>query len=325
MIIVVLYCYMVDDWESRLSKQLKRVKDSLLYDELNEFHLVVTDVKQNQKNIIDRMLLEYPKIILDYNTINEYESRALSKIDNIARTYNDCKILYFHTKGVSNKYKNLNTNEYYDLKVEGIKCWTELLEYFIIDHWKECVNKLDEYDTVGVNNVGNWWWGNFWWSNSYHIKNNIPFNQFYYGSRWQCESWLHESNRDINNIKFYQFYPYSYDPYYSILPKYFYDGTNINNMEIEIINAKFGYFAEQRDEGRSLIVTEDNVVDVTDKIIDMVKLTDNKKIELFPEQSYSGVHPYNGGDKSLRILFKTNISPNETYTLTSFYLNKITH
>ena len=325
MIIVVLYCFMVDDWEIRLSGQLKRMKSSSLYEESNEIHLVVTDINNNQKDKIDSLLSEYQKIRLDYTTRNWYEGHALSKVDNIARTYDDCKILYFHTKGVSNKYKDLISNDYYNLKVEGIKCWKELMEYFLIDNWKDCIKKLDEYDTVGVNNVNNWWWGNFWWSNSKHIKNNKPFNEYFTGSRWGCESWLHESNYNIENIKYYQFYPFSYDPYYSILPKYFYDGTNISDIKIKVLDAKFGYFAEQRDEGRGLSENKDNVIDVTNKTIELLKLSDNKEFNFNPNELLIDNHQYHGNDKSIRILFKTNIDPEKTYTLTSFYLNKLKH
>jgi hypothetical protein len=325
MIIVVLYCFMVDDWEIRLSDQLKRMKSSLLYDESNEIHLVVTDINNNQKDKVDSLLGEYQKISLDYTTRNWYEGHALSKVDNIGRTYDDCKILYFHTKGVSNKYKDLISNDYYNLKVEGIKCWKELMEYFLIDNWKDCIKKLDEYDTVGVNNVNNWWWGNFWWSNSKHIKNNKPFNEYFTGSRWGCESWLHESNYNIENIKYYQFYPFSYDPYYSILPKYFYDGTNISDIKIKVLDAKFGYFAEQRDEGRGLSENKDNVIDVTNKTIELLKLSDNKEFNFNPNELLIDNHQYHGNDKSIRILFKTNIDPEKTYTLTSFYLNKLKH
>jgi hypothetical protein len=325
MIIVVLYCFMVDDWEIRLSGQLKRMKSSSLYEESNEIHLVVTDINNNQKDKIDSLLSEYQKIRLDYTTRNWYEGHALSKVDNIARTYDDCKILYFHTKGVSNKYKDLISNDYYNLKVEGIKCWKELMEYFLIDNWKDCIKKLDEYDTVGVNNVNNWWWGNFWWSNSKHIKNNKPFNEYFTGSRWGCESWLHESNYNIENIKYYQFYPFNYDPYYSILPKYFYDGTNISDIKIKVLDAKFGYFAEQRDEGRGLSENKDNVIDVTNKTIELLKLSDNKEFNFNPNDLLIDNHQYHGNDKSIRILFKTNIDPEKTYTLTSFYLNKLKH
>jgi len=325
MIIVVLYCFMVDDWEIRLSNQLKRMKSSSLYDESNEIHLVVTDINNNQKDKVDSLLGEYQKISLDYTTRNWYEGHALSKVDNIARTYDDCKILYFHTKGVSNKYKDLISNDYYNLKVEGIKCWKELMEYFLIDNWKDCIKKLDEYDTVGVNNVNNWWWGNFWWSNSKHIKNNKPFNEYFTGSRWGCESWLHESNYNIENIKYYQFYPFNYDPYYSILPKYFYDGTNISDIKIKVLDAKFGYFAEQRDEGRGLSENKDNVIDVTNKTIELLKLSDNKEFNFNPNDLLIDNHQYHGNDKSIRILFKTNIDPEKTYTLTSFYLNKLKH
>ena len=62
MVIVVLYCFMVDDWEIRLSDQLKRMKSSSLYDESNEIHLVVTDINNNQKDKVDSLLGEYQKI-----------------------------------------------------------------------------------------------------------------------------------------------------------------------------------------------------------------------------------------------------------------------
>lgn len=314
---------MVNDWEDRLNNQLKRIKDSLLYDESNEIHLVVTDIHSNQKDKIVNLLKIYPKILLNYTTQNMYEGHALSKIDNISRTYSNCKILYFHTKGVTNKYKDLITNTHYELKVEGIKCWQELMEHFLIDNWKECVKQLERYDTVGVNNVNNWWWGNFWWANSSHIINNIPFNEYYNGSRWQCESWLHESNNNINDIKYFQFHPFRYDPYYSILPKYFYDGTSITNLEIKIIDAKFGYFAEQRDEGQGLSEDNNNIVDVTNEVTGLLKLSDNKTFDFFPEQSFVGDHPYKGNNKSIRIMFKTNIDPIKTYTLTSHNLDKL--
>lgn len=324
MTIVVLYCYMVDDWKPRLEKQLQRTRSCSLYDEVDQFHLVVTDTSGNQKNEIENILIGYPKIVLEYHTRNLYEAHALCKVDLLARTFEDSKILYFHTKGVSNKYKNLLTNDIYDLKIESIKCWGEILEYFLIDKWKECVLKLNDYDTVGARNVNNWWWGNFWWSTSQHIKRNVPFESFFGGSRWQCESWLHESNDNISNIKYFECYPFMYDPYYSILPKYFYDGTDLSELLLEIISAEFGYFAEQRDEGMALSHNTDKTIDVTSKVKELVNLQLNKTIDFFPNQCLSDqqLDPAPGIPKCLRIRFKTNFD-NKIYTLTSYLCNKI--
>ena len=61
----------------------------------------------------------------------------------------------------------------------------------------------------------------------------------------------------------------------------------------------------------------------TNEVIELLKLSDNKTFDFFPEQSFVGNHPYKGNDKSLRVLFKTNIDPEKTYTLTSYYQNKI--
>ena len=57
----------------------------------------------------------------------------------------------------------------------------------------------------------------------------------------------------------------------------------------------------------------DNVIDVTNEVIELLKLSDNKTFDFFPEQSFTGDHPYKGNDKSIRILFKTNLDPEKTY------------
>jgi len=314
---------MVNDWKPRLTSQLNRLKSSSLYDECNELHLVVTDVDDNKKNEIDELLIDFPKVILDYTTRNWYEGHALAKVDSLARNNPNSKLLYFHTKGVSNQYKNLINNEYYDLKVNSILCWADLMEFFLVDNWVKCVELLDEYDTVGVNNKAHWWWGNFWWSTSKHIENNRPFGEVFGGSRWQCEAWLHEDNNDRDNIKFFEWFPYMYDPYYSVIPSYFYNGTDLSEMKIEVIDAKFGYFAEQRDEGRGIEVLEDMTTDVTEKVIELISENNYKLFNFYPEQCFSGEDICPGLPKAIRIKFKTNIDSEKEYILTSYYCNKI--
>jgi len=76
---------------------------------------------------------------------------------------------------------------------------------------------------------------------------------------------------------------------------------------------------------RSIVAYESDPVryELGCKVIELLKLSDNKTFDFFPEQSFVGNHPYKGNDKSLRVLFKTNIDPEKTYTLTSYYQNKI--
>lgn len=317
MVAVISYCFMINDWEEKLTNQIKRVYDSGLYESADELYLFVTDTTNTLKDKLDGIMFKYPKYIVEYTDINWGEGiMALRKVDELSRLRDDYKILYFHTKGVFNKYKNFDTKEISNLKFEGINNWVEMLEYFLIDNWEKCVKQLDEYDTVGVTNNSNWWWGNFWWTKSTHVQKNIPFNNYYGGSRWSCEAWLHDANNFKESIKLYEMFHFEWDPYYTVIPKYFYDGTNLSDLKIEIIDAKFGYFAEQRDEGRSLDVFEDKIMDVTELVKNIITV-DESKISLICNEHTFKYDPAFNLPKSTRIKFKTNKDNNE-YVVTSF-------
>jgi hypothetical protein len=323
MIGVVLYCYTINDWQTRLLRQINRIHSSGLYDNANELHLVICDVENDKKELIESLISNLPKIKLDYHTRNLAETPGLMKVDELCRNNDDCKVLYFHTKGVFNKFKNLGTMEVDELKVNGTNSWVELMEFFLVDNWKECVDKLDEYDTVGVTNNNNWWWGNFWWTKSSHVKKNIPISDFYGGSRWQCEAWLHESNSDIHNIKSYEFYKFFYDAHYSTVPKYFYDGSDISDLSIEIIDGKFGFCYQQRDEGRGPQYEKDLLVDLTEVIRESTEIIDDEIIffnalkcdvqTLFVEKF--GFNLWCTLPKTLRIKFRTNIDSENQYVI----------
>ena len=330
MIGVVLYCFAINDWEIRFKRQINRLYVSGLYDNANDLWVVFCDVENNKLQILEEILSKYPKIKIDYGIVNHAESLAITKVDELCRENDDYKVLYFHSKGVFNKYKNFIDKQTDELKVNSVNSWVEMMEYFLVDNWEKCVEKLDEYDTVGVTNNQNWWWGNFWWTRSSHVRKNIPVKNFYTGSRWQCEGWLHDSNTDNANIKFFEFYKFYFDPLYTTLPIYFYDGTDISNIKIQIIDAFFGYYAEQRDEGKDLAYIEDKLVDVTKELQDSVKSTNNKRIKnnwehYNLETKFLETHGYtlmSTLPKTLRIRFKTNFEPENEYIISSFmYFN----
>ena len=114
MIAVVLYCYMINDWEPRLKRQINRLVNSGLYDAANELHLFVTDQSNGLKPYLEEILKDLPKIQLNYTNVNYGEGfLALSKVEELSMS-GDYKILYFHTKGVFNKYKNFQNKEIND-------------------------------------------------------------------------------------------------------------------------------------------------------------------------------------------------------------------
>jgi hypothetical protein len=316
MIIVVFYCYMINDWEEKLKRQIQRLHKSGLYEAANEIYLYVSDISGELEKSVNDLLIDFPKIKLDYTTRNYGEGvLALSKVDELGKS-GDYKILYFHTKGVFNKYKNFETKEINELKIKGVSSWVEMLEYYLIDNWKTCVEKLDKYHTVGVGNYGGWWWGNFWWAKSDHIKNNQEFRDFHGGCRWRAEAWLHDSNKDKNQINYFELNHYSYDNYGSTIPEYFYKKDL--DFEVDIIQAELGYFGEQRDEGRPA-PSQKMTTDVTNETKNCLLKEDNKWVIKTRQVERSiKEDPAFGFQKTLRVKFRTNIDPENEYVITSF-------
>jgi hypothetical protein len=151
----------------------------------------------------------------------EYELPTLVDLKNHCDTeLDESYVLYLHHKGAS-KVGN---------KKEGnIADWRNLMLYFTVSNWKECISKLEEgYDTVGVNwnsqNVTPHYSGNFWWARSSYIKtlptiirpkDNNYCHQFNFKNvhyRLEAEFWIgiknpkayssHNSNVNHYNTKY---------------------------------------------------------------------------------------------------------------------------
>lgn len=332
MIAVVQYCWAINDWEERLTKQLERVKNSGLYDKADELHLFITDSDMVNEEKVKLIHEKYPKYQLDYSNKNWGEGvMALQKVWDLGQEHEDGKILYFHTKGVFNKYRNFHTKEISNFKIECVEKWIELLEYFVIDNWDKCVEKLYEHDTTGVTNIGGWWWGNFWWAHSRHLKQLHRFKDYYNGSRWIAEAWIHDAHSNKNEIKFYEFYRFYFDPQASKIPRYFYEFDGPDNIEVYIEKAQYGFFALQRDEGCGLVYDKDILIDVTDFVKNIIEKNNNKFIGFEFNDELLGFNHEIGSNteiienelKNIRIWFKTNIDPENTYFVSSISNNSI--
>jgi len=323
-IFVVGHCYLINDWSKKLTNQLNKIKYSSLYDKADSILMYLTDDKNQYDSQIQLYREKYPKIEFIVSKINYGEAiLALRKICELSEQNENAKILFFHTKGVFNKYKNFTTLEIDELKIKGEQSWCDILDYFLMEKSEDCIEKLDSYDIVGATISGNWWWGNFWWVTSKHIRNNVHFDKFYNGSRWNCEAWVMESNKNLKQVKYFEFFHFYFDPLYSVVPRYFYDGTNLDSLNIEVIDAKYGFFFEQRDEGQGPKHNEDILIDVTEKVKNKVNENGNKSLVLTNYQhidynSFFGSDPAHGLPKKLRIEFKTNIDPHNVYVATSW-------
>jgi hypothetical protein len=162
-----------------LNDQIKYIKGSGLYDKLDYIFIVALGTQ------IKLQFLDY-KIKLIYASPNclknEYPVSYLIKHISDKLDFN-VKILYIHVKGV--------------LKKPHAYEWRKYIEYFLIEKHDICLQSLNRYHCVGVNQqyyfddinkFKNHFSGNFWWTNSYYIKNlpNIKRSP----DRYTYEHWL---------------------------------------------------------------------------------------------------------------------------------------
>lgn len=153
-------------WIPIYQSQVHRLHTSGLLKEASHVHFGVNG-EQNLFNVPS-------KAIVKTNTDWSSEIGTLVSLKNFCEEHLDYKILYFHTKGSSKG--NVNGQS-----------WRLMMEYFVIDKWKKCIDYLDEYDCVGpeMNILGPTLWsdgsltendptpfftGNFWWANASYIN-----------------------------------------------------------------------------------------------------------------------------------------------------------
>lgn len=290
--LIVYHIYCIGNYLDVVNQQLNRLKTSGLYDWCDKLEITCININ-NDFTAIEELIKDLDKANLTKTTNNSYEYEGINKVWEYSQNYNG-KVLYFHTKGVSNTYNNLKERKESIKKRKGIAWWKEAMEYFVIDNYKECIQKLDEYDQCGLTNINGWWWGNFWWSNlSWPKSNEKPKS----GDRWSFEAWLNNCRRPL----IYEFYHFEFNPYYTKLPNDIYINKNLyKNSKIEVIKAFYGTLGEQQDEGKPLL--ERIVIDVTDKIKENLIYNNNRGFNIRVDNNIGG-DPYFGVYKTLEVYF----------------------
>jgi len=187
-------------------QQINRLFVSGLMKEADYFHI---GVNGNQE-----MFYVPSKAKVVYNQNWKEETETMIALKDFAYENPDYKILYFHMKGASKGTLVANS-------------WRLMMEYFVIDRWKECVEYLNDYDCVGanLNPVGVTLWpngeithpvegtynftGNFWWANAKHIQ-TLDHKFLCSDYRIDRELWI-GSNPNSNPKSIYQ--PGIFDSY----------------------------------------------------------------------------------------------------------------
>jgi hypothetical protein len=127
---------------------------------------------------------ELGKVEIVFYSENKEEAETLKWIRDYAKSNPGDYVLYFHTKGIS-KFSRATED------------WRRYMEYFCVEQWRDCVQKLDEgYDCCGVmwnthTPIGSHqhFSGNFWWANTDHI-NTLDNSFLEMNWRFYREFWI---------------------------------------------------------------------------------------------------------------------------------------
>lgn len=181
---IYIHVCCINNWKEVFEKLMSKIKESGLYEKVDEIRCNVLTTNANRQKIID--VFKDPKIIFKtFSDIKAFEVPTINWLHEDSKT-EDFKVLYLHTKGIRHYRRR---SEIY------VKDWVDYLMYFNIEQYKVCLEKLDEYDTVGVNlssEPATHYSGNFWWSKSEYIRN---LDKCKYESYTDPELWLTRENK----------------------------------------------------------------------------------------------------------------------------------
>lgn len=145
--------------KERIEQYLNIIYTSKLSEQIDKIFInfIGSDNIPEINSIIDKN-----KIIIESTSknLNDFEIPTQMLMYNYCLQNPDYKILYIHTKNVG---KEIN---------ECIEDQIEYMLYFLIQKWEDCIKKLDNYKTVGVDLRDNpvlHYSGNFWWANASYI------------------------------------------------------------------------------------------------------------------------------------------------------------
>ncbi len=185
-IAVFYHCAVMGAWEAVNEEIMTSMKASGLLDHAELTRNVCSDVS----------LFEFPTI----DMLRDYAKD------------NDGVVLYLHTKGVSRTGPSIDD-------------WRAAMLYWMVERWKECVDKLLKgFDVVGYTKCDRplpHFQGNFWWAKTSYLRTlddvrNIKFvksvsNQ---GERHKAEFWILSKPG-----RFYEPYNHKVRPYCELNPR----------------------------------------------------------------------------------------------------------
>ena len=171
MIDICYHLFYVNDAVERFKKTIQKIYESGLYDATDSINVNLTG--ENSAELYNNFPVRDPKIILTNHNENSKGETDTLKLLWDKSNQGSSRVLYLHSKGVTKPH------------CKKIQAWVDYMEYFLIENWKTCLDKLESFDTCGVNlckyREVTHYSGNFWWANSSYIQRLKRFD-------WGCAS-----------------------------------------------------------------------------------------------------------------------------------------
>lgn len=314
LIAVVYHCYLVNKWQQQINEQLSRLESSGLYDAADFIHLTI-NCSPDQIQEFTELVQKFSKLELHFYQENHYEYPAIKLIKEFSyRISSNLKVLYFHTKGISNQYRVAYQNttdglNFSEEKYQNQMGWRDHLEYCLIDQWKFCIEKLDHYDIVGGTCNGQWESGNFYWTNIAHVSRCEHVGIW---GRWGYEWWLNNTDPKPNN---YAIYRYGFIPSLTNMQKEWYTDPNcFKDVKLILKAAYYGTGNFQLDEGYSN-TTLGIVSDVTDTVARYLEDHDYNLLDIPVNNITFGHDPIHGQRKILVVEMALSSAPDRVFKI----------
>jgi len=174
------HCYLINDWYTVITDQLRIILTSGLYDACEEIRIGCIGFPED-KALFERLIVDlYPKFKIRYYSANpeDYEFPTLKLIE---QDNSDYVGFYFHTKAISRPFEPI------------ISHWRSWLNEAILNRWREHYERVvNGYDVSSVNEMKSpdHFSGNFWWFNRKYINRLPKIDSLDKTHRWHAEQWI---------------------------------------------------------------------------------------------------------------------------------------
>jgi hypothetical protein len=182
----------MNGWKEILEDEMAAIHNSGLFKETKAIFVGISGKKVSVP-FGTQLAVHNPKI-------EDGENETIKFLHAKSKELEDAKFWYIHTKGARWKMRSK--------EAINSKSWRKYMQFFIIDHWRDCVKTLEEYDACGVewskSRYGPYIFsGNFWWATSNYLRKiDKPLVDYtpYGNNRFKAEFFISLANPKVKTF-----------------------------------------------------------------------------------------------------------------------------